>query len=114
MRIEEFLLEDRQVGVAEVELELQRVVGDTPAAAEQGEDLVEHGVKVSLHLSALLMSGYGPVCWPIIAEAWMRLHGGERGAREPGCKKRCQERAGSAQCTTATRSYNVKKPLTPH
>jgi len=74
MRIEEFFLEGRKVGVVQLELELQRVVGDPPAAAEQGENLVEHSVKVSPHLPALLVSGYGPVFWPSIAKAWMRLH----------------------------------------
>ncbi len=50
MRLEEFLLEDYQVGVIQVELKLQGIVGDPPAAAEQSEDLVEHGVKVYSHL----------------------------------------------------------------
>ena len=44
--------------VVEVELELQCVVGNAPAATEQDEDPVEHGVKVSLHLPALLVSRY--------------------------------------------------------
>jgi hypothetical protein len=35
------------VGVVQVELELQRVVSDPPAAAQQGENLIEHSVKVS-------------------------------------------------------------------
>lgn len=38
--------EDRQVGVVQVEPELQGVVGDPTAAAKQEENLVEHGVKV--------------------------------------------------------------------
>ena len=56
VRIEEFLLEDRQVSVVQVKLELQRVVGNPPVAMEPGEGLVEHGEKVSLHLAALLVS----------------------------------------------------------
>jgi hypothetical protein len=62
VRIEEFLLEDRQVSVVQVKLELQRVVGDPSVAVEPGEDLVKHGEKVSLHLPALLVSGCRPVC----------------------------------------------------
>ena len=50
VRIEEFLLEGRQVGVVQVKLELQRLVGDPPVAVEPGESLVEYGKKVSLHL----------------------------------------------------------------
>jgi hypothetical protein len=57
VRIEEFLLEDCQVSVIEVKLELQRVVGDAPTAVEPGENLVEHGEKVSLHLPALRVAG---------------------------------------------------------
>src|SRR5262249_39471141 len=50
MRIEEFLLEGCQVGVVQVKLKLQRLVGDPPVALEPGERLVEDGKKVSLHL----------------------------------------------------------------
>jgi len=49
------------VSVIQVELELQCVVGDPPVTVEPGEDLVEHGEKVSLHLPALLVLGYRPV-----------------------------------------------------
>jgi hypothetical protein len=62
VRVEEFLLEDRQVSVVQVKLELQRVVGNPSVAVEPGEGLVKHGEKVSLHLPALLMSGCRPVC----------------------------------------------------
>jgi hypothetical protein len=57
VRIEEFLLEDRQVSVVQVKLDLQRVVGEPSVAAEPGEGMVEQGEKVSLHFPALLMSG---------------------------------------------------------
>src|SRR5262249_28639330 len=50
VRIEEFLLEGHQVGVVQVKLELQRLIGDPPVAVEPGESLVEDGKKVALHL----------------------------------------------------------------
>jgi len=60
MRIEEFLLENLQVSVVQVELEFQCVASDPPVTVEPGEDLVEHGKKVSLHLPALLVKGTDP------------------------------------------------------
>jgi hypothetical protein len=60
MHIEEFFLEDRQVGVIQVELELQSAVGDPSAAAEQDKGLIEHGVKVTPHFPALLGQSPSP------------------------------------------------------
>jgi hypothetical protein len=57
---EEFFLEDRQVGVIQVELELQSAVGDPSAAAEQDKGLIEHGVKVTPHFPALLGQSPSP------------------------------------------------------
>jgi hypothetical protein len=58
VRVEEFLLEDRQVRVVQVELEPQRLVGDPSAAVEPGEGLIKYGEKVSFHLAALLKGCY--------------------------------------------------------
>src|SRR5262245_34373286 len=60
MRIEEFFLEDRQVGIIQVELEFYRAISDASAAAEQGKGLVEHGVKVAPHFPALLGQSPSP------------------------------------------------------
>jgi hypothetical protein len=32
-------------------------------------------ISMTTHAPALLVAEYGPVFWPIIAEAWLRLYG---------------------------------------
>jgi hypothetical protein len=39
-----------EVRVSEVELTLERPVRNTAALAQQREDLIQHGIKISLHL----------------------------------------------------------------
>src|ERR1051326_6590437 len=46
MRVEEFVLQDRELRVIEVELELQRVIRHSAAPLEQSYDLVEYVVKL--------------------------------------------------------------------
>jgi hypothetical protein len=46
VRIEEFVLEDCQLLVVQVELELQRVIGHPASALEDGHDLVEDVIKL--------------------------------------------------------------------
>jgi hypothetical protein len=45
LRVEEFILEDRQLVVIEVELELQGAIGHAPPALEHGDRLVEDLLK---------------------------------------------------------------------
>jgi hypothetical protein len=46
VRVEEFVLEHRQLLVVQAELELQGVIGHPASLLEEGHDVVECGIKI--------------------------------------------------------------------
>jgi hypothetical protein len=46
LRVEEFVLQDRQLLVVQRELELKGAIGDTASLAQEGEYLIHHCDKV--------------------------------------------------------------------
>jgi hypothetical protein len=46
VRVEEFVLEDRQLVVVEVELELQGIIGHPASPLQEDRDLVEDVIKI--------------------------------------------------------------------
>ncbi len=63
VRVEEFIFEDRQLVVVQVELKLQRVIGHSATPLEEGHDLVEDVIRTIRSKAKLLLHGMKSLCY---------------------------------------------------